>query len=161
MTKKYERCYFEGGSELPARTEAQKSMHVTRECHMGIAEESILRLRGAAEALIEQNLSAFAAAAWEMHERRGRGMLVLRLEDVLKERDKSGDSGIEEVGLPYLTEGEYEVEKPKAVLGQLRTYDPTAEIILAVAWPHGPLSLFTVETSPPPPVAAAFKYRQN
>lgn len=134
-------------------------MHVTRECHMGIAEESVLRLRGAAEALIEQNLSVFAAAAWEMHEQRGRGMLVLRMGDVLAERE--GESGIEEVGLPYLTEGEYEVEKPEVVLEQLRTYDPTAEIILAVAWPHGPLSLFTVETSPPPPVAAAFKYRQN
>lgn len=136
-------------------------MHVTRECHMGIAEESALQLRRAAEALIEQNLSALAAAAWEMHERRGRGMLILRLDDVLAERDESGDSGVEEVGLPYLTEGEYDAEKPEAILEQLRTYNPTAEIILAVAWPHGPLSLFTVETSPPPPVAAAFKYRQN
>lgn len=110
------------------------------------------------ERLIEGNLVQLAAAAWQMHEECGRGMLVLRTDELAAPIPSKENERL--VDVPYVTEQGAPPEADKVCL-LMQTYDPLAEMMIAVAFPEGALSFFVIETDPSPPVAAAATRHRN
>lgn len=108
--------------------------------------------------LIEGNALQLAAAAWQMHGEYGRGMLVLRINEL--SAPISAEQDVPLVNVPYVTLQDAPPEAGKVSV-VMQNYDPLTEMMVAVAFPEGELSFFIVETDPSPPAAEATTQHVN